>query len=52
MNVVTVLMKTKLADESTKKQELHKRVQHLQNDLIKVSAIQNGLIRIRTVLLL
>ena len=33
----TVLLKKKLADESSKKQELQSRLQRLQNDLIKVT---------------
>ena len=32
----TVLLKKKLADESNRRQELKTRLQHLQNDLIKV----------------
>jgi len=32
-----VLLKKKLADESTKKQDLQTRLQHLQNDLIMVT---------------
>lgn len=36
--LIIVLLKKKLSDESTKRQELQKRTQKLQNDLIKVLA--------------
>ena len=40
---ISVLLKKKLADESTKRQELQTRLQHLQNELIKVILVDSAL---------
>jgi len=42
-----VLLKKKLADESSKKQELHSRLQRLQNDLIKKNEMEKEFLKLQ-----